>query len=105
MKPRRFYEHFACAYGTLWLLLVLIAVLTKSGIRTGLFGLIGFPVIALVYAFCRTSTSTVNGRSKPDDPNSFRLFLETHPIYRDSPTDDQDRGYALWMNQRNAQKQ
>ena len=56
MKPLRFYEHFACAYGTIWLVTLGFAVLTQQHIDTGAFGLFGFPVIALIYAFLRRST-------------------------------------------------
>ena len=55
MKPLRFYEHFACAYGTIWLVLLGLSLLTRSHIDAGAFGLFGFPIIALVYAFIRKS--------------------------------------------------
>ena len=61
MKPLRFYEHFACAYGTIWLLLMLVALITQSHIDAGLFGLIGFPIMALIYAFIRKAGSQKNG--------------------------------------------
>ena len=50
---RCFYGHFAAAYGTCWLVLLGLALLTQSRIDTGLFGLIGFPVIGVVYAVIR----------------------------------------------------
>lgn len=53
MTPLRFYEHFACGYGTIWLLLLTFSLLIQEHINTGPFGLFGFPVIALVYAFIR----------------------------------------------------
>ena len=53
MKPLRFYEHFACAYGTIWLVMLVVALLTQSNIDTGAFGMFGFPVIALIYALFR----------------------------------------------------
>lgn len=53
MKPLRFYEHFACAYGTIWLAMLGCSLLSQQHINTGAFGLFGFPVIALVYAFIR----------------------------------------------------
>jgi hypothetical protein len=58
----RFYEHFAAAYGTMWLVVVLLAVITQSHIETGLFGLIGFPIIALIYAAVRTTNRAVTTR-------------------------------------------
>ena len=53
MKPLRFYEHFACAYGTIWMVLLGVSLLTQQSIDAGEFGLYGFPVIALIYAFAR----------------------------------------------------
>ena len=53
MKPLRFYEHFACAYGTIWLVLLVCSFLIQKHIDAGAFGLFGFPIIALVYAFIR----------------------------------------------------
>jgi len=53
MRPLRFYEHFACAYGTIWLVLLGCSLLIQEHIDVGAFGLFGFPIIALVYAFIR----------------------------------------------------
>jgi len=53
MTPLRFYEHFACALGTLFLLTLLCSLLTRSHIDLGAFGVFGFPIIALIYAFIR----------------------------------------------------
>lgn len=55
MTASRFYEHFATAYGTIWLVLMLVALCTGSYIQTGLFGLIGFPILSLIYALVRRS--------------------------------------------------
>jgi hypothetical protein len=52
----KFYGHFAAAYGTIWLLLLVAALLTQSHIDAGAFGIFGFPIIALVYALIRLST-------------------------------------------------
>jgi hypothetical protein len=54
-----FYGRFAAAYGTCWLLTVLMAVVTQSQIDTGAFGLVGFPLIALIYAVIRTGVRGV----------------------------------------------
>jgi len=48
-----FYGRFAAAYGTCWLLMVVLAVVTQSHIDAGVFGLVGFPLIALFYAVIR----------------------------------------------------
>jgi hypothetical protein len=52
----KFYGHFAAAYGTFWLLLLGLALITRSHIDAGPFGLFGFPIIALVYALIRVGT-------------------------------------------------
>jgi len=52
----KFYGHFAAAYGTIWLLLLGLSLITQSHIDAGAFGLFGFPIIALVYALIRVST-------------------------------------------------
>jgi hypothetical protein len=54
---KRFYGHFAAAYGTIWLVMMLVAMLTQSHIDAGMFGLIGFPIISLIYAAIRVSSS------------------------------------------------
>ncbi|MFA5165257.1 MAG: hypothetical protein WC481_06825 [Candidatus Omnitrophota bacterium] len=56
MKPLRFYEHFACGYGTIWLMLLFVSLITQQHIDTGWSGLVVFPIIALIYAFVRKSS-------------------------------------------------
>lgn len=53
----RFYGHFAAAYGTIWLGMLLIAVLGRKHVNAGEFGLWGFPVIALFYALIRSGSA------------------------------------------------
>lgn len=60
----RFYGYFAAAYGTMWLMIVFAALVSQSHIETGLFGLIGFPIIALIYAIVRS----VSGEALADVP-------------------------------------
>ena len=48
-----FYTDFAAAYGTIWLLLLACALVSQSHIDAGWFGLIGFPILGLIYAFLR----------------------------------------------------
>ena len=50
---RRFYGHFAAAYGTCWFIVVALAFLTQNHIDTGLFGLVGFPALVVIYATAR----------------------------------------------------
>jgi hypothetical protein len=44
---------FRGCYGTIWLLVLGLSVITQSHINAGAFGLFGFPIIALVYAGIR----------------------------------------------------
>ena len=53
MAFARFYGHFAAAYGTFWLVILGVAVLTQLNVNAGEFGLYGFPLFALLYAFGR----------------------------------------------------
>jgi hypothetical protein len=51
---RRFYGHFAAAYGTCWIVLMTLAIVSMSHIDSGAFGFFGFPIISLIYAIVRT---------------------------------------------------
>ena len=53
MKFWIFYQHFAVAYGTFWLLLFMAAFVSQSHINAGEFGVFGFPIMALIYAFLK----------------------------------------------------
>jgi len=53
MMKISFWTYFTSGYGTLWLVLMGVAVITQTHIDTGLFGLIGFPIIAALYAWIR----------------------------------------------------
>ena len=55
---KRFYLHFASAYGSFWLVLMLIALVGQTHIDAGLFGLVGFPVISALYGMVRIQTPT-----------------------------------------------
>jgi hypothetical protein len=50
----QFYGHFAAAYGTIWLVLLIVAVVTQSHINAGTIGMCGFPIAAFVYALFRS---------------------------------------------------
>ena len=49
----QFYERFSSAYGTFWLIAFALSIITQSRVETGAFGVYGFPLMALGYAFWR----------------------------------------------------
>jgi len=60
-----FYTYFSSGYGTLWLVLLAVSIISQSRVDTGNFGLFGFPVIAAIYAFFRRSTDEDKLRQSP----------------------------------------
>lgn len=54
----RFYLHFAAAYGTFWIVLMSLALIGQMHIDAGVFGLVGFPIIAGVYSALRSQNPT-----------------------------------------------
>ena len=58
MNIIRFYGHFAAAYGTCWLLLFLVAIITQSSIHMGELGMFGLPVASAIYAYLRFKGSS-----------------------------------------------
>jgi hypothetical protein len=50
MRKVSFYGYFAMAFGTCWFVLLSLAVILQTHIDAGYFGLIGFPVISIIYA-------------------------------------------------------
>jgi hypothetical protein len=71
----KFYGHFAAAYGTLWLVMLILAFVSQSHIDTGLFGLVGFPIIALIYATVRmvSSEAVASAFSLDPPPSGFTV--------------------------------
>jgi len=51
----RFYLHFASCYGTIWLVIMVVAMIAQTHVDAGLFGLIGFPIIAAIYGAVRAN--------------------------------------------------
>jgi hypothetical protein len=60
-----FYTYFSIGYGTLWLVLLAVSVITQSRVDTRNFGLYGFPVLAAIYAFFRRTTDADKLRQPP----------------------------------------
>ncbi|MCE9636734.1 MAG: hypothetical protein K8T90_13605 [Planctomycetes bacterium] len=53
-----FYGHFAAAYGTCWLFLFVISLVTQSKVNAGEFGMWGFPLLAGFYAAVRLAAAS-----------------------------------------------
>ena len=51
----KFYGHFAACYGTFWALIMTAAIIGQTHINAGEFGLWGFPILALIYAYYKTN--------------------------------------------------
>jgi hypothetical protein len=51
-----FYTYFSSGYGTIWLIMIGWSLITRNHLETGSFGLIGFPIIAAIYAALRRSS-------------------------------------------------
>lgn len=72
----KFYYHFAAAYGTIWFFLLLAALLTQSRINTGEFGLIGFPIISLLYAIYAYRYVEIGSKQPPTEINHEKKLKE-----------------------------
>ena len=57
----KFYGHFAAAFGTCFLVMFLLAIVSQSHIDAGEFGFFGFPIISLIYAVFRMSSTKSTG--------------------------------------------
>jgi len=98
MKPTSFWTYFSSGYGMLWLIVLGCSLLSQSHINTGGFGLIGFPIIAWIYASMRRSQ---DGKVVIDDfkllsPN-LRKFLVQHPEFIDAPIGLRERAFRHWL--------
>jgi len=72
-----FYRDFAAAYGTCWLVMLILALVSQSNIQTGAFGVFGFPVIGLIWAFVKW------GMSKSHDDRDQLLDRRIRRLERD----------------------
>lgn len=54
----KFWLHFTSAYGAMWFVMFAVALVSQSHIATGKLGFLGFPVIALIYAYYKKDQKT-----------------------------------------------
>lgn len=45
--------HFTSCYGSIWLVMLTYSIFTQNHVNVGEFGVWGFPLISLVYAFLK----------------------------------------------------
>lgn len=62
-----FYGHFAAAYGTCWLFIVVLSLVTGSTVSTGQFGMWGFPLLAGFYAAVRLAAAPAEEPVESDE--------------------------------------
>ncbi|MDJ0973443.1 MAG: hypothetical protein QNJ98_03220 [Planctomycetota bacterium] len=86
MSNWRFVELWCAGYGALWAILLLFAFLSQSHIDTGMFGLIGFPILALLYAAARwPHVSGSAGAPSRVDMLEREVFELRRRLERDQP--------------------
>jgi hypothetical protein len=82
----------------LWLLLLGLGFVTQSHIDAGIFGLIGFPIIAAVYAVIRRSDD-----AKPEGSDEFFMtqemadFLLLQPQFLDAGHAVRNSAFKDWI--------
>ena len=86
----------------LWLVLLACSLISRSHIDAGIFGLIGFPVIAAIYAWIRRSkdselASQIASSPIPAPPKMDE-FLRDHPEFNTSHKSVRDRAFYQWLN-------
>ena len=59
-----YWTYFTSGYGTLWLILLGLGLITQSHIDAGIFGLIGFPIISAIYVWIRRANDEVASGSQ-----------------------------------------
>ena len=96
-----FWTYFTSGYGMLWLTLLFCSLITQTHIDAGLFGLIGFPLIALVYAGIRRSQDA--DRERDERVAGFispkmAEFLNEHPEFCNAPKKLQEAAFHQWLS-------
>lgn len=95
-----FWTYFTSGYGTLWLVLLGLGLMTQTHINAGLFGLIGFPIVAAIYAAIRRSKDSENSGPPEAEfiPPRMMEFLTAHPEFLNSPRRIRDSAFHQWLN-------
>ena len=84
----------------IWLTVLAVSFATQSHLDAGLFGLIGFPVIAAVYAWIRRSKDSEADSEGTDKvlPPRMAEFLKAHPEFLNAQKKMRDQAFHKWLN-------
>ena len=95
-----FWTYFTSVYGMIWLVLIGVGLLTQTHINAGLFGLIGFPMIAVIYGIIRSPNEW--DRSEEESfvlPPRMTEFLEAHPRFLNASPAIRDSEFRRWLGE------
>lgn len=101
-----FFTYFTSAFGTCVLVALFVSWLTGDRINLGAFGLIGIPILCLMYAFARKmSGAPTLLREMEHDKRleeirqhpSYAEFLREDPERKFIYTDDLPSRFATWL--------
>lgn len=90
----RFYLNFSSCYGTIWLVMVGLALVTQSHIDAGAFGMYGFPLVALLYALVRRRLKS-GIESKVEELEKMKQHLEGELRYYQRELENCRNGQSL----------
>ena len=85
----------------IWMALLACSLISQTHIDAGFFGLLGFPIMAVVYAFIRKSNDTSKEEADPDSstaPAGMAEFLDTHPEFRNAVPRLRVAAFHKWLN-------
>lgn len=110
-----FWTYFTSAYGMLWLALLGCSLIAQARLDAGVFGLIGFPIISVIYAWFRRSRNSEEELRQKGIPRSnvsnaelqqkvpvvpplLPEFLRAHPEFLSLPQRIGDASFQKWLN-------
>ena len=85
----------------IWMILLACSFISQTHIDAGFFGLLGFPVMAAVYAFIRQSNDAVREEADPQSPVAHARmgeFLDAHPEFRSVTYRLRIQAFHKWLN-------
>jgi len=95
-----FWTYFTSAYGMIWMLLLFCSFLSETYIDAGVFGLVGFPIMAAIYAGLRVSKDSqeTNSPNTFSEPPQMTNFLEEYPEFRHATHMLRVNAFHQWLN-------